>query len=1534
MRVSAPLRIANTLVALFALISAPLGADSRFRVNAETEGNESCKNGGETQEYFQGRYQWYIETYGENGVFNPDKRLLQLHEAYGTFLKERAAKRGKKPEAAASLGAFKFLGPNNGAGRATAVELHPTDPNIVYVGAAGGGCWKSTDGGTTWRALTDGLADLSVGAVAIAPSNPSIVYLGTGEGGYATDFIPGIGVFRSTDAGETWKLPGSVVAPLVYRISVDPRNADTVLAFTNNGVQRSTDGGTTWARTSDPGFGDATDVARDSTNPDILHATFWIATALPDSGTYAKSTDAGKTWTPFVTGLPADPKARMSIALSSDGKTLYSMVTGTAGGNSPYAQLGLYRSTDSGATWAKAKLQNPNNQNRVPNILSGQGWYDNCVAVDTESASTVYIGGGGAGLWASTDSGDTVTEIGSSKGVHVDHHQLVVKRYSASLKVFWSANDGGVWSSTNGGTTWTDRNTGLATRQYYSVSIDPARANIVYAGAQDNGTNRIDTSTLQQTTVIGGDGFESAVDPDSPHIIYGNPQYNSIYRSVQDGDPDSFGYAAQPFAGGAFSSSGPNGPRPFLSWITLDPNNPKTVYSGTSKVFRSDDAGETWQALSADAFNNSFTTRALAVAKGNGDRILVAQSNRIFLTNDRGRSFVQLTNGLPGASPSPIWKNVEIDPSNQDAFWVASSNSSSTTPGRVFKSTDGGATFVRADSGLPDFAVESVRVDPGDSATIYAGTLVGLYRSTNGGTTWNRFGDGLPAAAVHEVRVSPDGARVFVATHGRGVWGANGLNPNRPPSVTITSPTSTQTVNPGQAVTFSGSASDPDNDPLTLRWTFGDNQGLSLSYPSANAVLSTAPIVYRTPGTYIVSLVAIDSKGGRGVAFTRVTVTPPNDACANATPIPLVPDQTVVLRTSSGGSATTDASDPTPPILPGCVDPTYVNSLWFTLTPPVDGTLDVDTLGSLGDTIAALYPGPCNNLGTALGCNDDATSLGINGGPSVIPTLNVKAGTTYRLLVGTWAQDASAPSPIDALHVRAKLSSTTPDFQTAGTTSVLPVVLDAYGKNGARFQSDLVFLNKSASPLGVGLSFGGNTGLGEATSALLIPPGAQIRVPDALAELRRQGVAVPLASPSNSQVGSLTALVGSGDPNALVLASRTASPNPNTAVGGTFGLFENGVSFANAADSDTVYIYGLRQTDTDRANLALVHVRTPHAKSKVDNAITLSVEVFDANGNPSSQNPKPYTLQPGEWTQINEVLSAFGVASGAANGGYVRIKRNSGEGRFVAYGVVNDQKTADGSFIEMTKSGSLKASDSVLVPVVLEAGGVGGSFFTSELVLANRSAKNGTAVLRYVPSSLFSGVATGSVNVSLAAGAQKVIPNLLQFLRTSGIAIPTGVAQGGSLFVTFNGFDAGDDVYAGSRTSTPNPDATQGGAFGVFLPGIATSGLFSDSATVAALRQDASVRSNLAVVNAGTSAITLSVQLKSVADGGNIGSPLIRPLQPGEWYQWSNVIDTAGAGVSDAYAVVTRTAGTAGWFTYAALNDAKTSDGSVIAGVK
>jgi hypothetical protein len=335
--------------------------------------------------------------------------------------------------------------------------------------------------------------------------------------------------------------------------------------------------------------------------------------------------------------------------------------------------------------------------------------------------------------------------------------------------------------------------------------------------------------------------------------------------------------------------------------------------------------------------------------------------------------------------------------------------------------------------------------------------------------------------------------------------------------------------------------------------------------------------------------------------------------------------------------------------------------------------------------------------------------------------------------------------------------------------------------------------------------------------------------------------------------------------------------------------------------------------------------------------VTLSVQVFDQSG-AAAGAPIPITLASGEWKQLNGVLLQAGLAEPAY--GYAKITRTNGSGAWTAYGVVNDARTSDGSILPLYRPGGLAAGRTLVVPVVLDVFGAAGSHYTTELTVANDGNFSTPVDLVYQPAPNF-GSSTGVpvVTFTLAAHQQATIPDILAYLRSKGVNIPdpsTG-PQAGSLSVAFRNLGNLDtpNTVALARTTTPNTDTATGGAFGVAYPAAAKGGGARASALVPGLASDASVRSNLAVVHLGGGSelpLSLSVRLYDATTSQAVGGEITVTLQPGDWTQWSGIFDIAGvpAGTTAAYAVITRVAGDDTWLAYGVLNDAKTSDGSIL----
>ncbi len=513
----------------------------------------------------------------------------------------------------------------------------------------------------------------------------------------------------------------------------------------------------------------------------------------------------------------------------------------------------------------------------------------------------------------------------------------------------------------------------------------------------------------------------------------------------------------------------------------------------------------------------------------------------------------------------------------------------------------------------------------------------------------------------------------------------------------------------------------------------------------------------------------------------------------------------------------------------------------------------------------------------------------------------------------------------------------------SAAVKTLPVVLDA-GSGALRFRTELSLGNYGATARTARIRFVPAPGFAAPSGPVpeILQPiaaGSEVRIADAVEYLRGAGVPLPEPGPSTPIAGSLSVVADTRETAAaatddLVAVARTYA---GTAGLGTFGLCYPAPSDVDAAE-ESATVFGLRSVPgVSRSNLAVVHL-----PGRGDAPVTLEVLVFAEDGS-AAPTPLSVTLAPGEWSQFNGVLEKAGLPSGSF--GYARIRRVSGVGAWSAYGVVNDQRTNDGSFLPLYRPGGLAAGRRLVVPVVLDLVGAGGlPHYTTELTIANLSPVGTLVDLTYNPAPGF-GTAPGVplVTLGLPARTQRTIPDAIQFLRDNGVRVPDPAVagpQGGTLYVDFRylqNIGIGETA-AMARTSTPNPDAAVGGSFGVFYPAAARGGGARTASLVPGLTRDANIRANLAVVHLGGGSslpMTLTAQLYDAATGSPAGSPLSVTLNPGDWWQWSGVAGLAG--LPDAttrfYAVVRRTAGDDTFLAYGVMNDSVTSDGSFLAGV-
>ncbi|MAE69340.1 MAG: glycosyl hydrolase [Gemmatimonadetes bacterium] len=663
-----------------------------------------------------------------------------------------------------------LVGPTNIGGRITDIALHPQDPDIIYAAAANGGLLRSNDGGSNWTPLHDKFATLAAGSVAVDPLNPETIWLGTGEvnpgGGSAT--FPGVGILKSTDGGDHWAIKGLEDTRHIGRIVVDPTDSDRVFAATmgalystntERGLYRSIDGGESWTQVLS--VNDSTgciDVVIDPEDPDHLLAATWERIRRPDrrrfggfgSGVYS-SFDGGDSWSLVAGGLPpsAADLGRIGLAIAaSDSRIVYAIYADEVG----YFD-GVYKSNDGGVNWARV------NDSALDWVYSSYGWWFGNIRVSPSDPDRVFVLG--LDLYRSTNGGDSWGNVGW--GVHVDHHGMAISALDPNRLVL--GNDGGVYTSSNGGSNWSKK-TNLPITQFYSCEIDASNPHRFYGGTQDNGTNRTYTGGVDDwSEILGGDGFYVLVDPSNANYVYAEWQWGNLNRSTNGGS--TFSWAKN----GINGSDRQNWNAP----VALDPSTPTTVYFGTHRVYRSTNRAANWSAISGDLSDGPGTGNltygtltTLAVSPVDGNYIYAGTDDgNVAITRNGGGSWTQVGNDLPDR-----WvTRVSPGPNDPEVLYVSLSGFKwDQAMSHVYRTTDGGTSWVSIGDALPDVSVNDIIVDPDDSGVLYVATDVGVYTSEMGGIGWRPLGRGLPMGVVMDLKLDVGSRKLAAATFGRSMW--------------------------------------------------------------------------------------------------------------------------------------------------------------------------------------------------------------------------------------------------------------------------------------------------------------------------------------------------------------------------------------------------------------------------------------------------------------------------------------------------------------------------------------------------------------------------------------------------------------------------------------------------------------------------------------------------------------------------------------------------------------------------------------------
>ncbi len=689
----------------------------------------------------------------------------------------------------ASLAAWQWrnIGPFRG-GRVVAVTGVPQQPRTFYFGSVGGGVWKTTDGGETWTNITDGqLATSSVGAVAVAPSDPNVIYVGMGEHpirGVMTSH--GDGVYKSTDAGRTWRHVGLDKTRHISRIRIHPTDPETLLVAAqgaaygptrDRGVYRSIDGGTTWTQVLfvNETTG-ASELAMDPTNPRILYAALWdhlrepwqVRSGGPGSGIH-KSTDGGTTWQKAMTGLPA-VVGKIGLDVSANPDRLYAIVEADPEG-------GLYRSDDAGKTWTLVN---------GAWTLHARAWYYMKVAAHPSNPDVVWVLN--AAVSKSVDGGRTIATVSTPHG---DNHSLWFNPTDPDILI--EGNDGGANVSFNGGLTWSTQ-ANQPTAQFYRVNVDDEFPYNVYGGQQDNTSIKIASAApggITEHDWYDVGGCESAVpafDPKDPRFVYAGC-YMGIISEFDDRLKTQRDIMAWPQMPAAVP---PRDLKYRFNWsapIVVSRFDPAVIYHGANVLLRSDNRGRTWREMSPDLTRNDVARQGaggapitnegaggetygviddLVESPHDANTIWVGTDDGLVqLTRDGGKSWANVT--PPGVGEAMV-NAIEVSPHAPATAYVTFSKYkfNDFTP-LVFKTTDFGATWTAIVEGIaPEAWARVVREDAVRPDLLYLGTETGFYVSFTGGQRWTRLQLNLPVTPITDLRVHRND--LVAATAGRAFW--------------------------------------------------------------------------------------------------------------------------------------------------------------------------------------------------------------------------------------------------------------------------------------------------------------------------------------------------------------------------------------------------------------------------------------------------------------------------------------------------------------------------------------------------------------------------------------------------------------------------------------------------------------------------------------------------------------------------------------------------------------------------------------------
>ncbi len=686
---------------------------------------------------------------------------------------------------------YRLIGPFRG-GRSAAVTGVPGEPNLYYFGSTGGGIWKTVDGGRTWENISDGFFGGSIGAIAVSKYDNNVIYVGGGEKTVRGNVSSGYGLWKSVDAGKTWKSSGLKKSRHVSRITIHPKDNNIVYAAVlgniykptkERGVYKSVDGGQTWKKTlfTNDQAG-AVDLIMDPNNPRILYASTWRVQRTPyslssggEGSALWKSTDSGETWKEISKneGFPTGTLGIIGVTVSpKNSQRVWAIVENEKKG-------GLYRSDDGGEEWKRV------NEERK---LRQRAWYYTRIYADTEDENVVYVLN--VRYHKSTDGGKSFTTYNAPHG---DHHDLWISPENSKRMII--GDDGGAQITYDGGETWTTYHN-QPTSQFYRVTTDNHFPYRIYAAQQDNSAIRIkyrsDGGSISEKdweSTAGGESAHITVDPTNDDIVYGGSyggfltrknHKTGTVRAINVWPDNPMGYGAE-------------GMKYRFQWnfpIIFSKHDPKKLYAFSNHVHLTENEGQSWKLLSGDLTRNDTLKLVSSGGPITQDNTGVEYYSTIFAANEsplkEGLLWVGSDDGMVHITKDggKSWENItpknlpewsminSIEPSIFDegtCYIAATRYKSGDFNPYLYKTTDYGKTWIKITNGINnEHFTRVIREDPKQKGLLYAGTETGMYVSFNDGSNWQKFQLNLPIVPITDLTIKDD--NLIVATQGRSLW--------------------------------------------------------------------------------------------------------------------------------------------------------------------------------------------------------------------------------------------------------------------------------------------------------------------------------------------------------------------------------------------------------------------------------------------------------------------------------------------------------------------------------------------------------------------------------------------------------------------------------------------------------------------------------------------------------------------------------------------------------------------------------------------